>query len=159
MKKLMVILGGGGHTEQMIKLLEQLGSRFEYLYVIPKDDIVSPSKIRIKGKVYRIKRATYPMGSMFSKIYGSAINFFQSFSLCLRERPYAILSSGPGTAVFISIIGKLLGSKIIFVESWSRVNRPSTSGKIIYKFADLFFVQWENLKKIYPRSKFAGRLA
>jgi UDP-N-acetylglucosamine:LPS N-acetylglucosamine transferase len=157
--KLMVVLGGGGHTEQMLKLVNMLGKKFEYIYVITNDDKVSKKRIEIEGKIYEVKKAVMPYRSILTIPFTMAINFFQSFLLYLRERPNAIISSGPGTAITISFIGKIFRSKVIFIESWSRVKNPSGSGKIIYKFADLFFVQWETLKKIYPKAIFAGRLS
>jgi UDP-N-acetylglucosamine:LPS N-acetylglucosamine transferase len=62
-------------------------------------------------------------------------------------------------AVPFSVLGKLLGKKVIFVEDYSRVSKASTSGKIIYRFSDLFFVQWPELKAVYPKGIYAGRLA
>ena len=55
-------------------------------------------------------------------------------------------------------IGKLLGKKIIFIESWSRIYKKSSSGKFAYLFANLFFVQWPEMKKQYPKAIYAGRL-
>lgn len=157
--KLMIILGGGGHTEQMLKLVRTLGKKFEYIYIITNDDKVSEKRIEIEGKIREVKKAVMPYRSILTIFFTMAINFFQSFLIFLKERPDAIISSGPGTAITISFIGKMFGSKIIFIESWSRVRTPSGSGKIVYLFSDLFFVQWESLKKCYPKAVFAGRLS
>ncbi|MDP3029141.1 MAG: hypothetical protein Q8O04_06545 [Deltaproteobacteria bacterium] len=46
----------------------------------------------------------------------------------------------------------------IFIESWSRVTTKSTTGKICYYLSDLFFVQWPELIKRYPKAIYAGRL-
>ena len=159
MKKLMVVLGGGGHTEQMLRVVDQLGESFNYVYLITEDDKVSEHKIKITGKIYRVKKAVRPYSYFFDKLYTLPANFFQSLYVYLKERPNAIVSAGPGTAILISFIGKLFGSKIIFIESWSRVRSFSSSGRIIYKFADLFFVQWEDMKELYPKAVYAGRLA
>jgi beta-1,4-N-acetylglucosaminyltransferase len=53
-----------------------------------------------------------------------------------------VISAGPGLAVPASIIAKILRKKVFFVEDCSRVYKASSSGKIIYRFSDLFFVQW-----------------
>ena len=49
---------------------------------------------------------------------------------------------------------------VVFVESICRTESLSLLGKILYKFniADLFFVQWEKLKQMYPNSIFLGRI-
>ena len=81
-----------------------------------------------------------------------------AFWVLLRVRPSAILSTGPDIAVPIAILGKVLGSKIIFVETGSRVKTLSMTGRIMYRLADLFFVQWTQLAERLPRAIFAGRL-
>ena len=53
-------------------------------------------------------------------------------------------------------IGKIFGSKIIFIESFANSSSKSITGKIVYKFADLFIVQWENMLNIYPKSVYGG---
>ena len=159
MKKIMVILGGGGHTEQMLRVVKMLDKKFKYIYIITHDDKVSEKRIEIEGKIYEVRKAIIPYRSKLTWPFSLLLNFIKSLLIFVKEKPYAIISSGPGTAILISFIGKIFGSKVIFIESWSRVTTPSSSGKIVYKFADLFFVQWESLKKSYPKAIFAGRLS
>jgi len=83
---------------------------------------------------------------------------WQSILVLFETNSEVIISTGPGVAVPISILGKLFKKKIIFVESFSRVYNKSLSGKLIYPFADLFFVQWTELEKKYPNSIYGGRL-
>jgi UDP-N-acetylglucosamine:LPS N-acetylglucosamine transferase len=77
-------------------------------------------------------------------------------------RPVAILSTGPAIAVPVSIIGKVLGARIIFVETGSRIQSLSLTGRIMYRWAHLFFVQWPQLREKLPaddpRVIYAGRL-
>jgi len=47
---------------------------------------------------------------------------------------------------------------VIFIESWARVYSKSDSGKLVYPIADLFFVQWKEMEKVYPHAIYAGRL-
>jgi len=48
--------------------------------------------------------------------------------------------------------------KIIFIESFARVEHLSLTGKILYYLADRFLVQWPELKQQYPRSEHLGLL-
>ena len=50
------------------------------------------------------------------------------------------------------ILGKLRKKKVIFVESMARVEDLSLSGKIAYRFADVFVVYWESLARKYPKA-------
>jgi beta-1,4-N-acetylglucosaminyltransferase len=86
------------------------------------------------------------------------VNAWQSLRILLRERPDVILSTGADVAVATCLIGKLLGAKLIYVESGGNVHTPSLSGRIVYPFADLFLIQWEPLRKRYPKAVVGGPL-
>ena len=58
----------------------------------------------------------------------------------------------------VALAGKLVGASIAFVETGSRVTSPSLTGRIMYRLADLFFVQWPELRRVLPRAIYAGRL-
>jgi beta-1,4-N-acetylglucosaminyltransferase len=55
-------------------------------------------------------------------------------------------------------MAKLLRVKVIFIETGSRIHALSTTGKIVYRFADLFLVQWPELLRACPKAIYAGRL-
>ena len=54
------------------------------------------------------------------------------------------------------IFAKIFKKKIIFIESFAKVNSPTLTGKLVYKFADQFYVQWEQMKEYYPNAIFKG---
>ena len=87
-----------------------------------------------------------------------AINFVEAFYYILKFRPRVFLSTGASPAVPFSLFSKIIGTKVIFVESLSRVNRPSLTGRIMYKIADEFYIQWPNLKKIFPSALYYKNL-
>lgn len=155
---LLVVLGSGGHTAQILRLVDLLGDRFEYKYLIGIGDSLSASKIKRSGRVFFVHKARDHGDGLIKTFFKVTRLFFESLVVLILARPDAILSAGPGLAVPISILGKFFGKKIIFLESWSRIYRGSTSGRIIYKFSDLFFVQWPELKNFYPKAIYAGRV-
>jgi UDP-N-acetylglucosamine:LPS N-acetylglucosamine transferase len=75
-----------------------------------------------------------------------------------RFGPKAMITTGAGIAITAALACRSLGVKIIFVETGSRVTSLSTTGKILYRLADLFLVQWEPLAEKHPRAVYAGRL-
>jgi len=157
-KKLLVVLGSGGHTAQILKLLDLLGRRYEYEYVIRYDDNLSEKKIKIKGKIYKLHSPRAISDNIIVVILKTIRNTIESSIILLKSKAEIILSAGPGSAVVISILGKLFGKKLIFLESWSRVYNPSLSGRLVYPFSDLFFVQWPEIKSKYSKAIYAGRL-
>lgn len=74
------------------------------------------------------------------------------------EKPDIVISTGAGVVVFFCIFAKLLGAKLIFLESMARAEKPTLTARFLYPFADLFIVQWPNLLEFFPRAQFKGRL-
>jgi beta-1,4-N-acetylglucosaminyltransferase len=77
-----------------------------------------------------------------------------AWRLIRRHDPVAIVSTGAGLAVPFFIVGRLLGRRLVYVESLSRVNGLSLSGRVIYRLADSFFVQWPNAGR--ARARYVG---
>lgn len=73
-----------------------------------------------------------------------------------KEKPDFVITTGALIAFPFCIFAKLRGTKIIYIESFARVNNQSLTGKLVYPFADLFLVQWEPLLKFYPKAKYVG---
>ena len=77
---------------------------------------------------------------------------FIAFRILLKERPDVVISTGGGEiAVPFCYVGKLLGAKVILIESLTRITTRSAAGRLVYPIADLFLVQWESLLKEYGK--------
>jgi len=70
----------------------------------------------------------------------------------------SVISTGPGISILISLFFKLLGKKIIFIETWSRFETQSMTGKVMYRIADKFYIQNKSLQKYYPKAIYGGLL-
>ena len=165
--RLLIVLGEGGHTKQMLNLVsllvdhkdQDLGKNsYEMHYIIARQDHLSADHIRHPGPIHRITRPRGKSTGKASAMCRTILAGIESLALLLRVRPAAIISAGPAICVPVSILGKLLGARIIFIESSSRIRHPSLTGRIMYRWADLFFVQWPQLQEQLPRALFAGRL-
>ena len=155
--KNLAILGKGGHTTQMLRLLEEMPKDYEYSYVICYEDPISEKKV--DGTVYKVNMPSREGDSNFMKIVRTLRTIFQAAIALIKDNPHVLITAGPGVGAIFSYIGKLLGKKVIFIESWARVYSRSDSGKVVYPIADLFFVQWKEMEKVYPNAIYAGRLA
>ena len=156
--KLLVVLGEGGHTTELLNLVDLLGDVYDYHYVISKEDNLSASRIRYPGPIYTLTRPRGKHTGALSSVCRTFLAGAESLRVLLRVRPVAILSTGPAIAVPVSVIGKLLGAHVVFVETGSRVRSLSLTGRIMYRWADLFFVQWPQLAERLPKAVYAGRL-
>lgn len=87
-----------------------------------------------------------------------AINWFLAVPILLKFRPHAIVTTGSHTAIPFCYLGKLLGCRIIYVLSFCRIDSKAAAASAVYPIADLFFVQWEQMRRAYPRGRYVGPL-
>ena len=80
--------------------------------------------------------------------------FGEAFRILKKERPDCFVSTGALISIPVLLLGKLQGKKIVFIETLARVESPSVSGRIAYRFADVFIVYWESLLKYYPNANY-----
>ena len=157
-KKILVVLGSGGHTAQMIRLVVMLGDKYSYSYVVNNTDNISQKKIIFPGIIYKVNLTKKVRGTFLDTVIRTIKAFFDSYCIIKKSKCYMIISAGPGISVPLFVAAKFFRMKTIFIESWSRVTTKSDSGKICYKLSDMFFVQWPEMKKLYPKAIYAGRL-
>lgn len=146
-KKLKICLAcsAGGHLTQLLQL-NDLWKNYEHFYLTFK----SKSSLNLIGKTY------YIINPKRNPILFLLV-FIQSLAIFLIEKPQIVITTGAGVAVPISLISKIFGKKVIFIESFSRVKTPSPTGKLLYLFADLFLVQWKSLLNKYgPKARYEG---
>lgn len=79
-------------------------------------------------------------------------NTFLAIKIIRKEKPKLIISSGAGVAVPFFYIGKIFHAKTIFIEVFDRIDKPTITGKLVYPVTDIFIVQWEEMKKVYPKA-------
>lgn len=79
-------------------------------------------------------------------------NTFLAIKVLKKEKPDVIISSGAAVAVPFFYIGKLFGAKTVYIEVFDRIDEPTVTGKLVYPVTDKFIVQWEEMKKVYPKA-------
>ncbi|HAT2780412.1 hypothetical protein I5504_07300 [Citrobacter koseri] len=151
------VYGEGGHRAQMNRLMTRISNRINKKIVTLSD---YPQKENWSSEHY-ITREFRNKYSTFM----SVLNFNQLHQIivCLKlTRKYKIkvmVSTGPGVVLIPAIILKFFrGVQIIHLETWSRFETKSFTGKIMYYIADDFYVQHESLLQQYPNAKYAGVL-
>ncbi|XP_072306461.1 UDP-N-acetylglucosamine transferase subunit ALG14 [Eucyclogobius newberryi] len=172
----LVVVGSGGHTTEILRLLGSLSSSYSpRYYVLAQSDRMSEDKIytseslRKQGadsefKVFRIPRSREVHQSWSSSVLSTLSALSHSIPLVFRLQPDLILCNGPGTCVPLCLAGlllRVLGLKkvlLVYVESLCRVHTLSLTGRILYPLTDYFFVQWAALRDKFPRAIFLGRI-
>lgn len=144
--KIMYLSSVGGHLDQLLKIANYLKIKNSIFIVNDRTDL---DRIMI-GKTIRITHA--------ERNWKQIINFIEALFYICKYRPQFLISTGASPAIPFSLAAKIIGTKIIFIESLSRVYSPSLSGKIMYHLSDQFYIQWAALKKFFPKSLFYGNL-
>lgn len=79
-------------------------------------------------------------------------NTFLAIKILFQEKPDLLISTGAAVAVPFFYIGKLMGKKLIYIEVFDRIDKSTLTGKLVYPITDIFIVQWEEMKKVYPKA-------
>ena len=83
-------------------------------------------------------------------------NCFISLYIFLKVRPHIIVTTGTHTAGPMCCIAIILGSKIIYIETFANRTTKTQTGSLLYFLADSFIVQWDEMLKVYPKAKCFG---
>jgi len=160
--KLLVVIGSGGHTAEMVHILRSFLSdekktkkrdfsnlfpKREYIFAV--SDTTSVAKIErfereeVQGageyENHFVPRAREVGQSYFTSVFTTLLAFWHSWRVYWKTKPDAILTNGPGTCVPVILacfLGKVFGynsaCKVMYVESVARTRRMSLSGRLCY---------------------------
>lgn len=152
MKKVLFISSTGGHLNELLQLTPIFKNYNSYL-ITEK----TKSTIGLKDKFNKVNYLVYgTKDHLISYIFKFLYNFLKSLILYIKIRPKVIVTTGTHTAVSMCYIGKLFGSKIIFIETFANRTTKTLSGRIIYPIANTFIVQWESMLELYPKAIYGG---
>ncbi|KEP60572.1 UNVERIFIED_CONTAM: glycosyl transferase, putative [Hammondia hammondi] len=203
-----VVLGSGGHTGEMLRLVQSFNPRFFRMHFLVADsDSTSLQQLAaahwrsfqdgktvetkeldeetkkaqepVQGelaeaelkalvaqrgfRVSRVPRSREVGQSFVSSFFSSLRALLSSLRLVWRLDPELVLVNGPGTCIPVAVAALLRefllgrGFRLIYVESVCRVDSLSLSGRLLYPFADRFFVQWPGLAEKFPKCEYVGR--
>lgn len=153
MKKVLFISSTGGHLNELLQL-KPMFKKYDYSLITEKDKSTIDLKKTYSKKIHYLIYGT--KDHKLSYIFKFTANCFKSLFYFIKIRPKVIITTGTHTAVPICYIGKLFGSKIVFIETFANRTTKTLSGKMIYPIASLFIVQWEEMLKLYPKAVYGG---
>lgn len=84
------------------------------------------------------------------------VNALCSLLICLTERPDVVVCTGALALVPLCLLARGMGAKLVFIESYAKVNTPTRTGKLLYRFAHRFYIQWPELQEHYPNALYEG---
>ena len=139
--KTLVVLGSGGHTTEMLALLQNVDSSIykPMIYMVASTDDTSLQRVnadpnaRRPDVIYKLPRSRHVGQSYFTSIFTTLWSFIVSLYYVAIIRPDLLLCNGPGTCLPVAIatlLYRILGvcrGNVVFVESFCRVTRYEAS--------------------------------
>lgn len=141
--KVCLVGSSGGHLTHLYMLKPFWEKRERFWVTFDKEDANSI----LEGE--RVYHCFYPTNRNLKNLIR---NFFVAWKVLRKERPDLIISSGAAVAVPFFYLGKLMRKKLIYIEVYDRIDKPTVTGRLVYPIADCFIVQWEEQKQVYPKA-------
>ena len=148
-KKICFAASSGGHFEQLM-MLKPLMDQYDS-FILTEKTAYSSSNNGVKS--YYVKQVNREEKSCIIKL---VINTISSLRIYIKEKPEIVICTGVLAMIPMCLIVKIFGGKLIYIESFAKVTSPTMTGKLLYKFADKFYVQWETMKAFYPNAIYLG---
>lgn len=146
--KICFAASSGGHLEQILALKPLMG-RYDSFILTEKTKYEAKLPVRARY-VQQVNRHEA------SFLLRMAANFAASLGIWRTEKPDVIVCTGALATIPFCLIGHARGAKLIFIESFAKTSSPTMTGKLLHKFADRFYVQWESMLSVYPDARFIG---
>jgi beta-1,4-N-acetylglucosaminyltransferase len=147
--RVLLVCSPGGHLQQMLALRPAWDGFDRAWATLPGADV----SYLLEGE-----RVTLAHGPTNRSLKNALRNLAVAWRLVRSHRPEAILSTGAGIAVPFFLVGKLLGVRLVYVESVTRTESISLSGRLLYPLASRFFTQWPESAERLRRAEYAGAI-
>ena len=147
--KAMLVCSSGGHLAQLLNL-RPWWSELERVWVTFETPEVESL---LDGE--RVLWARHPTTR---NLPNAGRNLLLAWRSLRRERPDVVVSDGAGVAVPFFLVAKVLGIHTVYIEVVDRVAMRTLTGRLCYPMTDLFCVQHEEQRRLYPRAEPIGPL-
>jgi len=139
---ILIVCSPGGHKYVADELFGQ--TTLNYIQITSSNKVKLFETLKISANEFAIIES--------NRDFFFFIQIYLSLKLIIKYNPKIIISTGAGIAIPFFIIGKILNKKLIFVESASRVNSLSLTGRICYFLVDKFYVRNKKLNIKYKKT-------
>jgi UDP-N-acetylglucosamine--N-acetylmuramyl-(pentapeptide) pyrophosphoryl-undecaprenol N-acetylglucosamine transferase len=134
----------GGHVEELLAVESAWAGR-SCAWVMPPGR--QADDLRAAG--VRVEHVVNPHRNPFRL----ALNLLRSARALLLLRPRVVVSGGANAAVAFCALARVFGARVLFFETVPRVRALSLSGRMMYRVAHAFLVQWPDVAASYPRAE------
>ena len=147
--EILLVCSSGGHLQQLLALRPAWQPYSHAWVTFDKSD--ARSLLRDE-----------PVVHAYSPTNRSLKNLLRNLVLAWRTlralRPRVVLTTGAGVAVPFCWLGRLLGARVVYVESFTRIEGPSLTGRLVGPIAHRSYVQWPELAEVVSSARYAGNV-
>ncbi len=143
-----LVCSSGGHLFELHSLKPWWSQYQRFWVTFQKPDAIS----LLEGET--VVWGSYPTNRNIPNLVRNTI---LAIRILRKERPDLIVSTGAGIAVPFFWIGKLFfRCKTVYIEMFTRMDKPSLTARLIFPVGDRFLVQRKSLLSRFPRSEYIG---
>ena len=137
----------GGHLSQLLNLAESWDGYDTFS--ITTSEVVA-EKLQKYGKVYIVGECNRENYLRVTLVLMRCIN------VIFHERPDVVISTGAAMGCMTCFLSKLIGAKVVWIDSITNVKRISLSGRMVRYIADIFLTQWPEIAEQYSNVEYVG---
>jgi beta-1,4-N-acetylglucosaminyltransferase len=145
----LLVCSSGGHLQQMLALEPAWGPYSHVWVTFDKSDARS---------LLRGQEVVYAHSPTNRSLKNLVRNLVLAWSTLRRLRPRVLLTTGAGVAVPFAWLGRIAGAQIVYVESFTRIEGPSLTGRLVAPIANRTYVQWPEMNGRLARARYAGNV-
>jgi glycosyltransferase involved in cell wall biosynthesis len=143
----LLVANSGGHVFELAALRD-VWMRFSHEWVTVR----GPDLGILDGE--RVHFAYGPTTRSISNLLRNAV---LAWRLLRATRPAVILTTGAALSVPFAWVGRLLGTRVVYIECSGRVG-VSLSCRLVAPVAHRLYVQWPEATALVPRARYVGRI-
>lgn len=162
MKKVLLLVAGGGFQWESLTLAGQLKEDWVCTFVVPESSIYPGSALRDEIGDNPFKIVPEFSSRANSHLLHITRNLWRAMRLLWsavgRQRPDMAVCLGSSSSIPIAIVCRLRRIPIVFIESIARTDSLSATGRLLLRLhlVDYFYVQWPELEKLHSKACYRG---
>ncbi len=152
-RRVLFIASTGGHLNELLQL-RNIFDNYDFNLITERTKSTLYLRDTYKGKVFYMTYGT--KDHMLTYPFKLFWNCIKSVFYYFKLHPDYIVTTGVHTAGPMCCLGKIFGSKIIYIETFANIRTKTITGRLLYPISDKFIVQWESMLDIYPDAVYGG---
>lgn len=128
--KICLAASGGGHVRQLLDL-QEVWRDYDHFFVT--EPTALGQSIAQDHQTFFVSHVAWgqaKLGAPFRMVASGVLNMWQSLKIAFGNRPDVILTTGAGSMAFTVMFGRLIGAKVVLIDSFARFDGPSLFAKL-----------------------------